>query len=560
VEKDMASLWHEVPPCLEGVQLHMCRRPLLIVVAMAAFSIAQPLFAGTGGSCTSKAGSSFDPVSFGANINEALTNPLEAGKTELDLRLQVARILYDVRMMDGRTVRWLSTDIWPQYRCSSDPEDQRTGEIDPAWYAITRVLLEEAQKQDIRVVIVLTNLANGTFATLPREPSAAAQTIIRWADHRAAHPSGAYREAGSCDRNFRKGYYGEAAASDLFEDPTLLSRLTARSVSMARDLASFPALGAIELFNEPSFAATHTTSYALAVRRLRDAIRASVPTLCSVPIVSGTAWWDDGIVRAASEGGYLADEAYVSAHSYEDYTRPPAEIQKKLAGILGYLRRLVPGKPVAIAEAGSSTRLADLAENSAMTATLLAAAGRLNIGVWVWGQWIPSKDHEPDYKWTFNTRSPAGGSFRGLVTDPGHEALYAGGRAVTATGPGGQTRSARVTIRQEGSDDGDRWIVDIDGEAFAGASLAGVFPRPYPGEPAGFAVGPKGAVFLPLAAHDERWLEISYVGSARWHFDLRVCVAGGTGAVPTPLYVLALGRGILPSSCAASTTVLQGML
>ncbi|NYF51100.1 hypothetical protein [Tunturiibacter gelidoferens] len=86
-------------------------------------------------------------LSYGENINDSLVNPLEAGKSEEDLTRQVSGILHAVRMDGGSTVRWFVTAAWPQYRCSRDPEDQATGELDPAWYLISKTLLEQAQRE-----------------------------------------------------------------------------------------------------------------------------------------------------------------------------------------------------------------------------------------------------------------------------------------------------------------------------------------------------------------------------------------------------------------------------
>ncbi|MBV8743637.1 MAG: hypothetical protein JO134_01195 [Xanthobacteraceae bacterium] len=62
--------------------------------------------------------STVNPTGFGYNIDDALINPTEPGKSETELTEQVAGILHAVRMDGGRTVRWFATSVWPQYQCA----------------------------------------------------------------------------------------------------------------------------------------------------------------------------------------------------------------------------------------------------------------------------------------------------------------------------------------------------------------------------------------------------------------------------------------------------------
>jgi hypothetical protein len=538
------------------MRILLVRRELLIVVAfLVTLSVGchRSVDAETVVGCPSDDHCSFDPRSFGANLNLALLNPFERNVTGVDLRRQVSRALYDVRMIGGLTARWLPTNVWHQYRCSVDPEDQRTGEIDPAWEEITRVLLEEAQKQQVHLVIVLMNMANGGFAGVP--PDTISRSVSRWNQYRIAHQV-EYGNTGSCDGSFQNGYYGESRSRGLFDDAAVIQHMKTRSVAMARHLAGYPALGAIQLFAEPNFDATHTLRYARAVSEIREAIRAAVPALSSVPIISGTAWWDLGVVRVATEGGYLSKEPFITVDSYIDYTRGSDFTRAKLNGLIEYLRRLVPERPIAIAEAGSSTRLPELSENRAMVQTLVDTEIQNRVGVWVWGVWIPGDEGGPDYKWAFNVRAPAGVSLRGLVTNPDQELIYRSPRQVDATDAKGNTVRATVTIRPaaEGT-----WVVDLNGEDFIGVSHAGVFPQS-PGS-VGFGV-PEPALFLPLTSPNKHWLRIAPAG-ASWTFELHDCATQDITLAPTPLYVLDLAKGppaSLPQNCTSSSVLLRGII
>jgi hypothetical protein len=122
-------------------------------------------FALTAAQASEKADPPFEPASFGVNINQSLINPFDDPATgAMRLRRELATIFYEVRRIGGRTVRWFNDDVWTQYECGKDPENQATGEIDQAWYEITRALLEEAQRWHVKVVISLMDMAGSTFS------------------------------------------------------------------------------------------------------------------------------------------------------------------------------------------------------------------------------------------------------------------------------------------------------------------------------------------------------------------------------------------------------------
>lgn len=60
-----------------------------------------------------------------------------------------------------------------------------TGELDPAWFQVTRILLEEAARQNVRVVISLSHLSSG-FGQNSTDPDTVKSDQLRWAQYRSA--------------------------------------------------------------------------------------------------------------------------------------------------------------------------------------------------------------------------------------------------------------------------------------------------------------------------------------------------------------------------------------
>src|ERR1700730_16790390 len=112
-------------------------------------------------------------------------------------------------MDGGHVVRWFVSTVWPKYTCSRDPEDQQTGQLDPAWFIISRTLLQQAERESVSVVIVMADTAKGTFVGLPSSDERA--TIMSgWEKHRQSRMTTDQGVAGyaSCQQSFQNGYFG----------------------------------------------------------------------------------------------------------------------------------------------------------------------------------------------------------------------------------------------------------------------------------------------------------------------------------------------------------------
>src|ERR1700761_2758344 len=99
------------------MHMRLITLPLLVFLFCATAALAAP-----------ETSAPFEPVSFGVNIDEGLINPFDdplSGSARL--RREVATIFYEVRRIGGRTVRWINDDVWTQYECGKDPENQATG-------------------------------------------------------------------------------------------------------------------------------------------------------------------------------------------------------------------------------------------------------------------------------------------------------------------------------------------------------------------------------------------------------------------------------------------------
>ncbi len=477
----------------------------------------------------------FDGSTFGANITEALLNPLDPGADETVLRRQVARILYDVRVTGGKTIRWMVSDIWPQWRCGADPEDQVTGSIDPAWFAVVRTLLEEAQKQHIKVVLVFMYLNEGHFSTFKGDAEQDRSLVAKWREYRR-QTAGAdgYRGAKAHECSDAPGYYGRVAERDLFTDPALRDAFEKRFAAMADFAVRFPALGAIELFNEPQTELTATPDFWSLVKQCRDAIRRSGPAGAAVPIISGVSAWDASNLRQAKAAGELDREAFIAVHAYEDFSGGDGAALTRLKGLVGWLRQSIPGKDIAVAEIGSKNSVSTAAVHQRMVDAVLGLHRDAKVGVWVWGGWFPQPE-ERDYKWDFNHRSPTGEAFRPYFF-VSREGEYKTPQRRNATDERSHTTSAvTVAITQLGPDEPDpyqrsKWALMLNGVRFVGFSRAGVFRRSEPEADAAAPPLPVPMYFLGEDRGTPRWAEI-VASKGVWALRVYDCV-GGTGSSP----------------------------
>jgi hypothetical protein len=473
---------------------------------------------------------------YGYNITQSLMNPREAGGSAALTRKEIAAILYDVRMSGGTVVRWITTDVWPQWRCGIDPEDMETGELDPAWFQVTQILLEEAARQNVRVVISLSHLSNGGFGRNSTDPGAVKSDQLRWAKYRSDAAGKDHYDNHRCDAI--PGYHHESDQQKIFASPDLTNALSRRFITMVRHLVSFKALAAIELFNEPDFKLTHTDVFWSTTHLLRTSIRGAVKESAQIPLYSGVAAWDEEIVAAAKRQGDFADEPVITVHSYDDYTLPKEQGTARLQELVTYLRRIAPGKPLIVAEFGSSTSLTSVSQHQVMVDTAYELYRDDSIGLWVWGNWFSQPD-ESDYKWDFNHRSPVGGAYRAYAFE-NSEARFAKAVQVSATDPAGKTLPVAMTISAAGSVGNagtDTWVLTLNGRRFYGASRAGVFPE-YEIH-LGTKTLPTAAVTYFVDRDFPAWLAITANSGTSAH-GLTEYQCDGAGNTTTPLELLGI--------------------
>ncbi|MFC3653735.1 hypothetical protein ACFONN_19425 [Dyella humi] len=494
----------------------------------------------------SHATGNLDPLGYGENIDEALINPTEPGKTEEDLTEQVAGILHSVKMDGGRTVRWFVSDVWPQYRCARDPEDQSNGELDPAWFTISRILLQQAQKEGISVVIVMADTANGTFAGLPSSEDKRSATVSGWKQYRQTHLvlSGAAASPAPCEQSFQNGYFGSVQPEAIFEDATRSAHLTNRFFRMAEYLKSFPALGALEMFNEPNFVETQKPEFGRTIARIRGALYARDPSLRKIPIYSGVAYWNEKVAHSLDAAGDLAEEPYINVHEYTKASVDPQVVTTGVVNLIAYLRRIVPGKKVIIAEAGSDASIHDLQVHANLFYAFLAARAMGHAGMWMWGTYANDTIPQPDFRWEFNSTALSGGAFRKLLVAADHEDEYRQGKPVTFTAAAQRKEHKElVTISQIPSEDANpqwrlRWQVNVGAERFISVSRAGILMRVASTYKDVFAE-PGSVVAIDVAGNKRQWAEISPTGSD-WQIKIYQCdgATSSQSAIPTPPYVI----------------------
>jgi hypothetical protein len=486
-----------------------------------------------------------NPISFGANITDSMINPLDSGQSEQGLRAEASRIMHDIHMMGGRTARWFVSNVWPQYRCSRDPEDQASGDIDPAWYIISRALLESAKAEDIKLVVVLADTADGSFSGMSSNEDKRNQQILLWTEHRASglgHDGYGVSNSAPCDQSFQNGYYGTVAPQKLFEDINIVEHFISRFAKMGHFLVQFPALGGLELFNEPAFAETHRTTFARSIAKIRREIRQLVPALASVPIYSGIAWWDQAIVQATNEAGDLDEEPYVSLHFYGNFSGATSSLN----GAVQFVRKLFPEKALVIAEAGSAVPVRDRTTHLRMIKSLMTEMQSAHVGLWPWGTWFNVSSSSADEKWDFNVRGPGGGAFREYLIDVIREQIYAVPVPVqVVSSDGGQIFEEALSIQQIPATAANintrlRWRIQLGQEKFLSVSRDGVLRRvaaPFSG-----LMNPPGAtIAIDETITARRWAEVMQTAS-NWTLSVYSCdaPAGATAAqsIPTPLYVL----------------------
>ncbi len=452
-------------------------------------------------------------------------------------------------MGGGQTARWIVTDVWPQWRCSKDPEDQTASDLDPAWFTVSRALLEEAARQGVKVVVSLANLSNGGFAATSTDSVQIAKDAGEMAAHRRqATGQDGYSNDHAAMCSGVPGYYGHTDQAALFTDVGLRAHLRQRDVTMARYLAAFPALEAIELFNEPDMAVTAKLEFWLTVKDFRQAMHGASAEAARISIISGAAAWNRAIVDAAKSAGALEQEPFITVHTYDDYVTKGKSPSESLQALLTYLRSIVPVKPIVVAEIGGGTPVHTFAQFRRMLDTIMNLYIHSQVGVWVWGNWF----HEPvetDFALVFNQRSVVGPAFRPYFFAD-REVDYAEPKIVNGTDLARNEGAAVPVVITRTSEIGldpwmnGRWVIKAGDTHLTGFSRAGVFPRPFRGPPGLFA-DPPPTLFFSQGDKPPRWASVRK-DDAGWELEIFACLAEGSAStqliVATPTELLGLAE------------------
>ncbi|WP_426265198.1 hypothetical protein [Sphingomonas sp. PWP1-2] len=505
-----------------------------------------------------------DLTGFGYNIDDSLINPTEPGRSEGELTEQISGILHTVKIDGGRTVRWFVTGAWPQYACARDPENQTNGDLDPAWFTISRILLQQAQKLGISVVVVMADTADGTFASLPRGERERAAVIAGWQRHRSTQtPTVA---VATCKKSFQSGYYGRITSKAIFEDPETQSRFATRFLKMARFLRRYPALAGLEMFNEPEFAETERPEFGRAIVRIRSLLYRYDPSLRAIPISSGVAAWNTAIVEGLAAAGALAQEPYINIHYYPNAAEGALVVREKTDALIAYLRRIIPGRPIIISEAGAGDSVYTMQGHAAFVDAILSAKRAGKVGLWMWGTYANDLVARPDFKWEFASSALSGGSLRSVLAAVSVEDGYRYGRTVEfAMASTPSNLSQLVAIRQIDARDQNplwrlRWQIIVGGDRFIGISRAGILLRV---APAFVGVLSEPAPSVAISTDQAKWAEVSREGSG-WRVNVFQCLAGSRklASITAPYvrnYAKRLGLRAL-DACYQSTRVASGML
>jgi hypothetical protein len=179
----------------------------------------------------------------------------------------------------------------------------------------------------------------------------------------------------SCEKSFQNGYFGQVTLKAIFKSPGIVSHLSNRFLQMAEFLKQFPALAALEMFNEPAFAETEDPEFGRIIAQVRHALYVSDPTLRKVSIYSGVAWWDEKIANGLLASGDLPTEPYATVHYYRKAGIDVGDVTAEIAKDVADVRKLAPGKQVIVAEVGSEAPIFDLDEHAKFLNALMAACG-----------------------------------------------------------------------------------------------------------------------------------------------------------------------------------------
>lgn len=422
--------------------------------------------------------------SFGCNINRALRNPSEFG--ENSSRTLIREVMHDLRNIGCSHARWLPKFIWHNWESAAgaDPENQSTGEIDPQWFRVTALLLDEAERFGLNVTVVLCDLATG-MNTLPN------------------------------------GYYGNTTPSALFGDPAALGKLSARFVKMVNHLSQFNSLYSVELLNEPAFGLLSTSSYWGSIGSFFDALGSDVRRN------SGTCYWNDSIVQAAKAGGVFSREDYHTLHIYQTFARSAAESKTALdtnAGLAAL--RLGGATDIKCGEIGSSDATLTLSQNADMTRAVVEFyKNNADVSAWVWGTWFDPTSS--NYRAVFNPRAASGAAFAPFISNTGKNIVYSVGQNTD----GYVVTTGIVSNDDPNSNYRGKNFVLLGNVRYVGFDSVGIVPKT---SSAGPLTPPKFLLFTSDSS--EYWLSAQSNAEGAYMDLYR---ANADGASPTPLELVA---------------------
>ncbi|NYF51101.1 hypothetical protein [Tunturiibacter gelidoferens] len=417
----------------------------------------------------------------------------------------------------------------------------------------------------------MADTANDTFAGLPADEKKREATISQWYSYEKTQQGrDRYPASGTpCDRSFQNGYLGRLYANEIFEDTALVPHFTNRFLKMAQYLKSFPALGALEMFNEPNFVETHKPGFARTIAQIRKSLYERDPSLRAIPLYSGVAAWDEAIAKNLEAVGDLALEPYINVHSYAKAEADPQVVQQGIEKTVAYLRRVAPNKQVVIAEAGVSDAIYDLNRHEEFFNAFLNGKVAAHAGIWMWGTFADDAIPQPNFKWEYNSTALSGGAYRNLLIATQVEDTYRRGKPAEFTGAVlHKAHTEPVTINQIGEQDANplwrlRWQITVGPEHFVSISRAGILTR-VAAAMRGVLSDPGSIVAIDAAANKSAWAEIVAHGNG-WEMNIYQCATAGSNAptAPTPPYVIEyagrLGRADF-KTCSQSSLVDRGLL
>jgi hypothetical protein len=168
----------------------------------------------------------------------------------------------------------------------------------------------------------------------------------------------------------------------------------------------------------------------------------------------------------------------------------------------------------------------------------------LHVGLWVWGNDLTQENKPtPDYKWSFNPVSLAGGSFRPFFINSSAEDHYATPRSVQVHDiVRNVDRSEALSIAQVPESDANpgsrlRWRLILGDRRFLAFTRDGILTQNFPGRSTLFAP-PAPTVLVNDNPQAREWAEVA-ADNNHWRLDVYRCQTHGS---PTPDYLVGLAE------------------